>query len=251
MPAQVLSITAAEKALSAARLGGYYDRRAGDGDVEAIARYLWNMALQASVTPAVHLAEVTIRNAVFDAATQVADTRGRPFGEVSCWLDTRPSLLYGNEQQAVKEAKDRLRESRKSMTVDHLVAKLSFGFWVNLLNSSYEQGRPSGPALWPAALGAFHGIPKQERSRGDLRRRLDVVRAFRNRVAHHEPIWNQNPAADYEHLLQTLRYLNPGAERSLVLMCEFPAVLRSGPESFLDAAEELIGQQRKQRLSRR
>jgi hypothetical protein len=215
--------------------------------MEAIARYLWNMALQAAVTPAVHLAEVTIRNAIFDAAAQVANTRGRPFGEISCWLDTRPSLLYRNEQQAVEEAKDRLRESRKSMTPDHLVAKLSFGFWVNLLNSSYEQGRASGPALWPAALAAFPLIPKKERSRSDLRRRFDAVRAFRNQVAHHEPIWDHNPAAKYAHLCETLRYLNPGAERALVLMCEFPAVLQSGPGAYLDAAEDLIGQQRKQR----
>jgi hypothetical protein len=245
MPAQVLSIKAVEKALSSARLGRYYDRRAGDGDVEAVARYLWNMALQTSLAPALHSAEITIRNAIFDATTLVANTRGRPFNQVNCWLDTSPSLLYINEQQAVEEAKDRLRKAGKSMTPGHLVARLSFGFWVNLLNASYEQGRASGPALWPAALRVFHNLPMKERSRGALRGRLDAVRLFRNRVVHHEPVWDQSPGADYRHLLETLRYLNPGVERALALMCEFPVILRSGPEAYLATAEHLIGQQRK------
>jgi hypothetical protein len=249
MPAQVLTIKAVEKALSAARFSRYYDQEAGDGDVEATARYLWNMALQAALAPALHLAEVTIRNAVFDATAKVANTRGRPFRDIHCWLDTIPSLLYLNEQQAVEEAKDRLRKLRKPMTPDHLVAKLSFGFWVNLLNASYEQGRASGPALWPTALGAFHGIPRPERTRAALRARFEGVRSFRNRVAHHEAIWDSNPGADYEHLLETLRYLNPGVERALAAMCPFPAVLHNGSRLYIAEAELLIRQQRKQGLA--
>ena len=241
MPNQVLTIKALEKALSPTRLGGYYDRDAGDGDVQALARYLWNMALQAALSPVLHTAEVTIRNAVFEAAAKVADTRGRPFNDIRCWLDTRPSLLYRNEQEAVEQAKKRLRERRTSMTPGHLVATLSFGFWVNLLNASYEQGRASGPALWPAALNAFHNVPKAERTRGDLRRRFDAVRSFRNRVMHHEPVWDQDPAADYAHILETLRYLNPGVERAAVLLCPFPAVLQGGEQAFREAAEQLIG----------
>lgn len=245
MPTQVLSIKAVEKALSPVRLSRYRRSDAGAGDVEAIACYLWNMALQAALVPALHMAEITIRNAIFDAASKVANTRGRPFGEVPCWLDTRPSLLYTNERGAVEEAKNQLRERRKPMTPGHLVAKLSFGFWVNLLNSSYEQGRANGPALWPAALGGFPGVPRTEKTRATLRRRFDLVRAFRNRVAHHEPIWAQNPTADYEHLLETLRYLNPGVERALVAKCRFSTVWASGAHAYLESAEALIGQQRK------
>lgn len=250
MPAQVLTIKAVEKALSPARLGRYYDHKADDGDVEAISRYMWNMALQAALAPALHVAEVTIRNAVFDATSKVADTRGRPFGEIRCWLDTRPSLLYVNEQHAVEKAKDRLRALRKPMTPGHLVSRLTFGFWVNLLNSSYEQGRASGPALWPAALAAFHTVPREERTRAALRLRLDAVRAFRNRVAHHESIWDQDPGSDYGHLLETLRYFNPGVERALVSMSSFPALLQNGPQAYIAEAEHLLGQQRKQ-LGRR
>jgi hypothetical protein len=245
MPTQVLTVKALEKALSASRLAGYCDRSAGEGDVEAVARYLWNLALQAALSPALHMAEVTIRNAVFDAAAKVAATHGRPFKDVHCWLDTRPSLLYTNEEQAVESAKTQLRQSRLSMTPGHLVAKLSFGFWINLLNASYEQGRASGPALWPAALKEFHNVPKMERTRGDLRRRFDSVRAFRNRLMHHEPLWDRDPAADYAHLLETLHYLNPGVGRAVAELCRFPLVLRDGHQAYLDVAAYLIGHERR------
>ncbi|HEU4562416.1 MAG TPA: hypothetical protein VFS20_31590 [Longimicrobium sp.] len=245
MSAQLITVNAIQRALSATRLSKYYRNEAGDGDVEAVARYLWNLALQAALVPALHAAELTIRNAVFDASVKVANLRGRRFNEIACWLDARPTLLYRNEAEAVDEAKDQLRSNPKSMTPGHLVAKLSFGFWVNLLNASYEQGRSNGPALWPAGLKEFHGIPGPERNRADMRLRFDTVRRFRNRVAHHEPIWDQAPEADYTYMLQTLRYLNPGMERAVAATCLFPTVMADGEKAYLETAERLLGQQRR------
>lgn len=246
MSAQLITIKAVQRALSATRISKYYKHDAGDGDVEAVARYLWNLALQAALVPALHATELTIRNAVFDASVKVANLRGRPFNEIACWLDTRPTLLYRNEAEAVKEAKDQLRSNPKSMTPGHLVAKLSFGFWVNLLNASYEQGRSDGPALWPACLKEFHGIPAPERNRADMRLRFDTVRRFRNRVAHHEPIWDRAPEADYAYTLQTLGYLNPGMERAVASTCLFPTVMGAGEEAYLKDAERLLGETRRQ-----
>lgn len=79
----VITIKAIQRALSATRISKYYRNEAGDGDVEAVARYLWNMALQASLAPVLHAAELTIRNAVFDACVKVANLRGRPFNEIA------------------------------------------------------------------------------------------------------------------------------------------------------------------------
>lgn len=245
MSAQLVTIGAIQRALSATRISKYYRHEAGDGDVEAVARYLWNLALQASLVPALHAAELTIRNAVYDTSVKVANLRGRRFNEIACWLDTRPTLLYRNEAEMVNDAKAQLRSNPKSMTPGHLVAKLSFGFWVNLFNTSYEQGRGDGPALWPAGLKEFHGIPAPERNRADMRLRFDTVRRFRNRVVHHEPIWDQAPEADYAYMLQTLRYLNPGVERAVAATCLFPAVMAAGETAHIEAAERLLGQQRR------
>lgn len=242
MAAQVITIAAIRRGLSATRFSKYYPGGAatGDGDVSAVARYLWNMALQAALTPALHAVELTIRNAVFDASVRVASTHGRPYDEIDCWLDTRPTLLFRNEQAAVAEAKAHLRANPRSMTPGHLVAKLSFGFWVNLLNAAYEQGRADGPALWPSGLKFFAGLPAGERNRGDLRLRFDTIRRFRNRVFHHEPLWEQQPDADYAYLLETLRYINPGMARAVKAACTFPGVWAGGEQAYVATAEHLL-----------
>lgn len=137
----------------------------------------------------------------------------------------------------------------KSMTPGHLVAKLNFGFWVNLFNASYEQGRVDGPALWPAGLKELHGFPSSERNRADIRRRFATVRDFRNRVVHHEPIWDQIPEADYAYVLETLRFLNPGMERAVASTCPFPAVMAAGEQAYLETAERLLGSKRREPAS--
>lgn len=248
MGTQVVSMAAIQRGMSAERIAKYYRKDSNgevDGDVEAVARYLWNVALQSTLVPALHAAELTIRNAVFDASVRVANWRGRSVQEINCWLDATPSLLFRKEETAVADAKDHLRANPRSMTPGHLVAKLSFGFWVNLLNSAYEQGRTDGPALWPRGAKMFQGVPSAERNRVDLRRRFDAGRRFRNRVFHHEPIWDQEPARDYEHVLETLRHLNPGISRAVHSTCLFPATWQKGAEAYLGAAEQLLGQPRR------
>lgn len=74
-----------------------------------------------------------------------------------------------------------------------LLSKLSLGFWVGLCRSPYEQGRPSGPALWPAAIPiAFPFLPRDHRNRPAILQRLDGIRELRNRTFHHEAIGDRN-----------------------------------------------------------
>ncbi|WP_260212645.1 MULTISPECIES: hypothetical protein [unclassified Curtobacterium] len=72
---------------------------------------------------------------------------------------------------------------------DQIVAATSFGFWVGLTDA----GVPRDPlwsyetTLWqPRLVHAFPRLGKVRRKQ--LHRRLDDVRRFRNRLAHHEPV---------------------------------------------------------------
>jgi hypothetical protein len=65
------------------------------------------------------------------------------------------------------------------------------GFWTALFNAPYER------ALWnPPMLGllddTFPFVPRRSRSRRRLFQHLDTIRRLRNRMFHHEPIWNWN-----------------------------------------------------------
>lgn len=87
----------------------------------------------------------------------------------------------------VASAKQKLAEVGKPLEADRIVAELNFGFWSNLLNRPYEQQQ----VLWPTLLRAvFPYAPARFRNRPALSRRFNEIRQLRNRIFHHEPIWD-------------------------------------------------------------
>ena len=95
----MLSVQSLRKALSDERLEAH--RVPGDRDeLEAVCRYLWNLALCAAIQPALHFLEVTLRNHIFDASRSVLDESRLRFDKVPCWLDASPSLLEAKERRA-------------------------------------------------------------------------------------------------------------------------------------------------------
>ena len=51
------------------------------------------------------------------------------------------------------------QEDRDKRTAGHLVAQLTFGFWVRLGNAPYDHGNSLGPGLWPYAASRFRLCP--------------------------------------------------------------------------------------------
>jgi hypothetical protein len=131
-------------------------------------------------------------------------------------------MLEAKEEAAVKEACQRLGPNRKRWTPGHLISHLSFGFWVSLCNRPYEQGRQSGPKIWHAATRRFPNCPKSLRNRTDIRDAFSEIKDFRNRVAHHNPLWDLDVLAYHQRSIELIRWMNAGiadalADTSLVL----------------------------------
>lgn len=236
----VVSLSALKKALSEERLRAYSSPEDRD-ELDAVARYLWNGALASAMLPVLHALEVTFRNNLFGASLRIVDDKGLRFREVKCWLDAAPSLLYEKEAESVEEAKQLLRKGRKPLTPGRLISKLSFGFWVSLCRSPYEQGRASGPALWPklTQLG-FPFLPKEHRSRSKILTRFDEFRDLRNRVFHHEPIWDRNLDRAYSRAVDTLSWLNQGVAQAVGEISTVEATVAKGPAGYRQEAEDLV-----------
>ena len=162
---QPISLTSIKWALSEERLQAYATK--GDSDsLDAVARYIWNLAPGAAMQPLLHVLEITFRNHIFDNSVKFIDESKLKFHHVDCWLDADPTLLEGNEVRSVDEAKETLLRRRKPLTPGRLIARLGFGFWTGLCNRPYEQGRSSGPALWPAMLNTgFPFLVRAKRTR--------------------------------------------------------------------------------------
>jgi len=81
-----------------------------------------------------------------------------------------------------------------------LISELSFGFWRFLITKKLT-------GLWPDLASAFPDAP--DRRRETVEEPLARLHDFRNRLAHHQRIWNRDPAARFADLLAIASYIDP------------------------------------------
>lgn len=208
--------------------------------VDGAARYLWNLALAAAITPVLHLLEVSFRNALFEVGCETTAGRGLRTGLVPCWLDAVPTLLQQREADEVAKAIERLGRRPRRHTPGHLVGQLGFGFWVGLCERPYEHGRASGPQLWPRAVRRFQNAPKPEKNRPGIRSALNELREYRNLVAHYHPIWDRDPVRWHSRALEVLGWMNPRLAAVARGRSPLEGVYNAGPGVFRADAEKCL-----------
>lgn len=217
-----------------------YSLETDTDSVDGAARYLWNMALGAAITPVLHLVEVSFRNALYEAGCETTAGRAVKTGAVPCWLDTVPTLLQRREAEEVSKAIQRLGRNSRRHTPGHLVGQLSFGFWIGLCERPYEHGRATGPQLWPKAVKRFQNAPKQEKNRPGIRAAFNEVREFRNHVAHYQPIWDRDPVRWHSRAIEVLGWMNPRLAAVVRGQSSLEAVYHAGPGAFRADAERSL-----------
>ncbi len=84
--------------------------------------------------------------------------------------------------------------------------------------------------LWrPALRSAF---PHAARiSRKKVHAPLNFLRAFRNRIAHHEPIFSRHLKKDYQSVLEITSWIAPYKRDWIVAHSRVPEVLATPPAS--------------------
>lgn len=198
------------RSLGSARLLSY--RKANESELDAVARYVWNVRLCEALYPAFHFLEVALRNRLHDTIARVTGDE--------LWLSSAPLLPY--ERDAVEKACHELSSKGKSTDSNRIIAELQFGFWTGLLSSRYE------PIFWRRPQGlfrAFPGLPNTSRPLNVLSGRYTSVRHFRNRVFHHEPIWKDSQLLHkHDELIEAISWICPVTSRLTQATDEFAAV---------------------------
>jgi hypothetical protein len=140
----------------------------------------------------------------------------------------------------VQHARDELVRKGKSQSADDIVAQLTFGFWVGLLNSPYEWSPPPAPPdrlAWQDVthqpsqlfLDVFPNVPSRMRSRKKISGRFNKVLQFRNRIMHHETIWKYADLPDrHAEILSMIGWINPTMRQTIAFCDDFPAVYAGG-----------------------
>ena len=123
------------------------------------------------------------------------------------------------------------------MTTGHLIAELTFGFWVSLLAPAYENHRDKTKiVLWPPLTSAvFPGEPKYDVVKKTLISQLEDLVRIRNRIARHEPIWQMELPRLWATAVTILAHMCPAAEQLVRDTDRLVAVLKEPELSFLRA----------------
>jgi len=85
-------------------------------------------------------------------------------------------------------------------TINHFVSGLTFGFWVHLLTVNYDG------VFWPNSFANCFPNRPGNITRQALYDRAEKLRIFRNRLAHHKPIFDRAPKAEYQNLLELVKW---------------------------------------------
>jgi hypothetical protein len=184
-----------ETALSPARLGRYLNAAKGDRQL-ALRLYVWNARLCEELYLPMQTAEVAVRNAI-DAA--LVGQYGRGWYSNHALIDVLPDRY--KEEVAKVTRQEQLRRAA-AFTGDHVVAGMTFGFWVHLLSGNFDH------LLWKNGMQtAFRAIPGHV-GRRQVYDRVDQLRAFRNKVMHHYAIFDQKPLKEHANAMNIIGWVS-------------------------------------------
>jgi hypothetical protein len=179
------------QSFSKERLGRYLDACAGD-QVKALDLYKRNLQLSSHFYIPLQCLEITLRNTL-----SVAMSEG--FGRG--WLLSGALPVGSDTYDWVQAATAKLGQA--AIPQSAIIAELSLGFWVSLLAQRYAE------PFWKRCLFRAFTSDGRYMNRKHVHQRLNTLRRFRNRVAHHEPIIFNDLAHTHGELIEAISWMCP------------------------------------------
>lgn len=138
--------------------------------------YVWNALISGAFFSTLHICEIAIRNGIADALKQ-------KYGASWPWdIGFERTLAHDEKQQLIRE-----RNRFPVGATGKVIAELKFAFWGAMFTSRHDLH------LWNDHLfTSFPFLPSPLTVVGRrifLHAEINKIRKFRNRIAHHEPIF--------------------------------------------------------------
>ena len=194
-----------ESILSVERLEPYLSAVRANKE-NALKLYELNSRLSAAFYKPLQVLEISVRNSMNKKLSE-------RYSED--WYNNRHDIFHQKTMQRIKKIKTILQEKGSTISNCRIVSTLPFGFWVSLLNRdrsiSTTNKHDYEMTLWrPVLRRAF---PYGERlTRKKAYRQLNESRILRNRIAHHEPIFERDLTEDYVQILEIIGWVSPLAQ---------------------------------------
>ncbi len=171
-------------------MGTYLNATGFGAGATALDIYVWNALVSGAFFSALHICEVVVRNAISHALEL-------KYGANWPWD-------AGFERSLPKWSKGELQSARQGIPIGStgkVIAELKFAFWCRLFTAGQDQH------IWTAHLRTvFPYLPfplTVAAGRKILYDDMEALRGFRNRIAHHEPVFAY-PLVEYQARIQRL-----------------------------------------------
>lgn len=175
-----------KNALSHPRLATY--EKYTQNTEQALSLYQWNLQISSALFECLAVCEVVIRNTVANAmqAEHGADWAFNVRFVRSMQQNRRNELLNARQE-----------------TTEQAICELPFVFWQGFFTVRFDD--EIWKKHWAVALpNAKHADLQAMRT--EVFENLEKIRKLRNRIAHHEPIFNRNPQGDYKRIIKIISY---------------------------------------------
>ena len=187
---------AVTSAISATRMGTYLNATGFGAGATSLDIYVWNALVSGAFFSVLHVCEVVVRNAIAHAL----ELKYGPNWPWDPGFDRSLSKWSKNELLSAKQ-RTQIGSTGK------VIAELKFAFWCQLFTARQDQH------IWNAHLHTvFPLLPLPltvAMGRKMLYDDMEALRGFRNRIAHHEPIFAY-PLAEHHARIQRLVNLRCG-----------------------------------------
>ena len=205
-----------EQALSLERFARYLAWAQGDRE-RAVDLYILNTQLSECLYIPLQMLEIALRNRIHAVMSAALHDK---------WYDEPQCQLSSSQAEQVAKAKADLSYEGKQATPGRVVAALTFGYWTAFFNTAYEE-------LWRRELRRIvTKPPAKPLRRKDFSSQLTPIRRLRNRIAHHEPILEQNLPRHLGNMVQVTEWLSPAAATWCRTHCRFDSLYPSGGVSL-------------------
>jgi len=178
------------RTLSTSRLKKYLETGGANIDT-ALTGYERNTRLSEAFYTPLQCLEICLRNVIH---SRMAEFYG------SDWMTNDYPPLAESSKEMIKASLTELQKTSEWPSNDDIVSELKFAFWVGLLGPGYDE------SLWRKTL--FHGFSVGgRRKRKTVHARFNAIRRFRNRVAHHEPIFHRDIISVHEEIIEAIGWM--------------------------------------------
>jgi hypothetical protein len=177
------------------RLGTYL-KAGGFNEDRALKLYVWNARIGESFHFPIQCAEVGLRNHINTALCS-------RFGPDWWCAGALIGILDHERKKDLDTARQRIANRGTTLCTPQIVATLSFGFWVGMLQPRYNID------IWSHELRATFTHLPDDKYRGDLATKAKRVADLRNRIWHHEPIMKMNLADEFREVMILLAWICP------------------------------------------